>query len=80
MAESTRTVLSSIDIHLLAKIAAVVHDGELLDPEATSPQVLDLCRRCSEAIGRGEYLAVAHRELSLLEALVTPGSTRGEFQ
>lgn len=65
-----RTVLSATDLNLLAKVAATVYDSELLDPDATSEEVIDVCRRCSEALGRGEGLAIAMRETSLLNALV----------
>lgn len=64
-----RTVLSHADLHLLAKVAATVYDYDLLDDGATSPEVVDLCRRCSEAIARGEVLALVHPEMSLLTAL-----------
>lgn len=64
-----RTVLTHAELHMLAKVAAVVHEGGLLDPDATSPQVVDLCRRCSDAIARGEVLAIAHPEMTLLGAL-----------
>ena len=65
---ATRTVLTHAELHMLAQVAAAVHEGELLDPDATSPQVIDLCRRCSEAIARGEVLAIAHPETTLMTA------------
>lgn len=52
-----RTVLSHLDLNILAKVAATVHEQDLLDA-GTHPAVLDLCRRCSEGLARGERLAV----------------------
>lgn len=75
MSEPTRTVLTHAEIHALAKVAAVVHEGGLLDPDATSPLVVDLCRKCSEAIARGEVLAIATPEMNLLTALSIGRST-----
>lgn len=64
-----RTVLTDVEVALLAKVAAVVHDNGVLDPGATSPLVIDLCRKCSEATARGEVLAVRMPEANLLTAL-----------
>lgn len=62
-------MLTHAEIRALAKVAAVVHEGGLLDPDATSPLVVDLCRKCSEAIARGEVLAIATPGMNLLMAL-----------
>lgn len=68
-----RTILSHDELHMLAKVAAVVYEGGLLDPDATSHEVVDLCRRCSKAIARGEVLAIAHPEMTLMTALANGG-------
>jgi hypothetical protein len=69
MADRPRTVLTHIEVALLAKVAAVVHDNGLLDPDATSPLIVDLCRKCSESTERGEVLAVSMSEANLLTAI-----------
>lgn len=70
-----RTVLTDVEVALLAKVAAVVHDSGLLDPDATSPLVIDLCRKCAEATARGEVLAVSMPEANLLTALTARRET-----
>ena len=64
-----RTALTHAEIHALAKVAAVVHDNGLFDPDHTADLVLDVCRKCSDAIARGEVLALVMPEMDLLTAL-----------
>lgn len=55
---SERMILSSLDVALLGKVAAIAYDQELLDAEQSAPEVMDLLRRCSEARAKGQLLAV----------------------
>jgi hypothetical protein len=51
--------LSTLDVNLLVKIAAIVFDDDLIDRDATDYRAVDLMRRCSEAMADGHVVQIA---------------------